>query len=208
MIGIVRDFQYHGLRDAPDPMVLHLLPGTYYNDFLSARLTPGDAAPTLAAMERAWAAFNPERPFEVRFLDEQFDALYRSEARLGTLANVFTALAIFTACLGLFGLAASAAEQRRKEVGVRKVLGASAGQIAALLSGDFLKPVALAVALAAPAAYLLLDPWLDGYAERVALGPDLFLLAGGVALAVALLTVSVQALRAATSDPVQALRYE
>lgn len=208
VIGVVRDFQYHGLREAPEPAVLHLLPGTYYNDYLAARLTPGDAAPTLAAMERAWTEFNPERPFEVRFLDEQFDALYRSEAQLGTLANVFTALAIFTACLGLFGLAASAAEQRRKEVGVRKVLGASAGQIAARLSGDFLKPVALAVAVAAPVAYLTLDRWLDGYAERIALGPDLFLLAGGAALAVALVTVSVQALRAASTNPVQALRHE
>jgi putative ABC transport system permease protein len=208
VIGVVRDFQYHGLHQAPDAMVLHMLPGTYYNDYLSVRLAPGDAAPTLAAMELAWADFNPERPFEFRFLDEQFDALYRSEAQFGTLTALFTALAIFTACLGLFGLAASTADQRRKEVGVRKVLGASAGQIASLLVTDALKPVAVAVVVAAPVAYLALQRWLDGFAARVELGPAVFLLASGVALAIALVTVSTQALRAATANPVQSLRAE
>ncbi|MDX1532305.1 MAG: FtsX-like permease family protein, partial [Rhodothermales bacterium] len=169
---------------------------------------PGDVRETLAALEAAWAGFNPERPFEYAFLDAQFDALYHAEARLGTITGAFTVLAVLIACLGLLGLAAFAAEQRRKEVGIRKTLGASVAQIVRLLVADFLRPVAAATVIAAPLAYLVLERWLDGFAARVEVGPAVFLLAGGVALAVALATVSVQTLRAATADPVEALRAE
>jgi putative ABC transport system permease protein len=208
VIGVVRDFQYHSLRQPVEPVVLHVLPGTYYNDYLAARLAPGDVAGTLAAMERAWAAFNPDRPFEYTFLDEQVAALYRAEARLGAITGAFTLLAVFVACLGLFGLAAFVAEQRTKEVGIRKALGASAAGIVALLAADFLKPVAVAVLVGAPLAYVVLDRWLEGFAYRIVLGPGLFAAAGALALLVALATVSAQALRAASADPVKALRYE
>ena len=208
VVGVVRDFQYHSLHRAIEPLLFHIVPNSYYNDYVSARLHPDAMPETLAAMERAWAAYNPDRPFEYRFLDAQFDALYRSDLRLSRLFVVFAGLAVFIACLGLFGLAAFAAGQRRKEIGVRKVLGASIGSVVALLSADFLKLVALAYLVALPVAYLGARRWLDGFAERVSLGPGLFLLAGLVALAIALVTVSVHAVRAATADPVRSLRYE
>ena len=208
VIGVVRDFQYHTLREAPQPTLLHLLPGTYYNDVVSARLAPGDPQPVLAAMEAAWREFNPERPFEFSFLDDQFDALYRSEARLGVLTLWFTVLAIGIACLGLLGLAAHAAERRRKEVGVRKVLGASIPGLVRLLVAEFMRPVGLAAVLAVPLAYLVLNRWLDGFAERIVLGPDLFALAIGLGGFVAVVTVGIHAIRSATSDPIRALRSD
>ncbi|GAB5535847.1 MAG: ABC transporter permease [Rubricoccaceae bacterium] len=206
VVGVIRDFQYHALREAPVPTLLHLLPGTYYNDVMSARLAPGNPQPALAAMEAAWAEFNPDRPFEFAFLDDQFDALYRAEARLGVLTLWFTILAIGIACLGLLGLAAHAAERRRKEVGVRKVLGASIPGLVRLLVGEFMRPVGLAAVLAVPLAYLVLDRWLDGFAERIVLGPDLFALAIGLGGLVAVVTVSIHALRSAMYDPIRALR--
>ncbi|MEM6326851.1 MAG: ABC transporter permease [Bacteroidota bacterium] len=208
IVGVVRDFQYHALREAPRPVLFHLLPGTYYNDVVAVRLGPGDPRPSLDAMREAWAAFAPDRPFEYAFLDDQFDALYRSEARLGVLTTWFTVLAVGIACLGLLGLAAHATERRRKEIGVRKVLGASATRIVRLLVSDFLRPVLAAVVLAVPLAYVIVDHWLDGFAERITLGPDLFGLAVGLGLLVAAATVVVHAIRAATADPVRALRPE
>ena len=208
VVGVVRDFQYHSLHRAIEPLIFHILPGSYYHDYVSVRLTPGTMPGTLTAMEQAWTAYNPDRPFEYRFLDAQFDALYRSDLRLSRLFVLFAGLAVFIACLGLFGLAAFAAGQRRKEIGVRKVLGASVGSVVALLSADFLKLVGLAYVIALPVAYFVARRWLDGFADHIALGPGLFLLAGLVALAIALLTVSVHAIRAATADPIQSLRYE
>ncbi|MEO0559915.1 MAG: ABC transporter permease [Bacteroidota bacterium] len=208
VIGVIRDFQYHALREAPEPTLLHLLPGTYYNDVISARLAPGNPQAALTAMGDAWAEFNPDRPFEFAFLDDQFDALYRAEARLGVLTMGFTILAVGIACLGLLGLAAHSAERRRKEVGVRKVLGASTPGLVRLLVSEFMRPVGLAAALAVPLAYLILDRWLDGFAERVSLGPDLFALAIGLGGLIAVSTVGLHAIRSATSDPIRALRSD
>jgi putative ABC transport system permease protein len=208
VVGVVRDFQYHSLHQAFDPILFHILPGSYYYDYLSVRLRPGQGPAALAAMDQVWRRFHPERPFEYTFVDARFDALYRAEARLGRLLGVFAGLAALVACLGLFGLAAYTAEQRTREIGIRKALGASVPGIVVLLSKDFVRLVALAFVLAAPLAYVAMHRWLDGFADRVALSAWMFAAVGLSALAVALLTVSYQAVRAALTDPVQALRHE
>ncbi len=142
------------------------------------------------------------------FLDESFDALYRSEARFGALFGTFAALAIFIACLGLFGLSAYSVQQRTKEIGIRKALGASAASVAGLFSKDFLKLVLIGFVVAVPVSYLAMSRWLDGFAYRIDIGSGVFLLAGGAALLVAVMTVSWQSARAAGLDPVRTLRYE
>lgn len=208
IVGVVKDFQYHSLRRSIDPLVFHIFPETYYYDYVSARLQPGRLTETLAALEQSWKPFNPDRPFEYRFLDEQFDGLYRAEERLGTLFGYFAGLAVLIACLGLFGLAAFSAEQRTKEIGVRKVLGASVPGIVALLSKDLLKLIAVAFIVAVPLAYLAADQWLAHFAYRIDVPWTLFLLTGLAALVLAWLTVSYHAVRAALTDPVDSLRYE
>ncbi|MEM9996143.1 MAG: FtsX-like permease family protein, partial [Bacteroidota bacterium] len=147
-------------------------------------------------------------PFTYRFLDDAFDELYRQEERLSRVFALFAGLAIVIACLGLFGLAAYTAERRRKEIGVRKVLGASVTSVVALLSGEFTRLVAISFVVATPLAWWAMQRWLDHFAYRIDLGPGPFLVAGGLAATVALLTVSVHAVRAATADPVRSLRHE
>ena len=147
-------------------------------------------------------------PVTYRFLDDTFDQLYRQEERLSRVFALFAGLAIAIACLGLFGLAAYTAERRRKEIGVRKVLGASVSSVVALLSGEFTRLVAVAFVIATPLAWWAMQRWLDHFAYRIDLGLSPFLLAGGLATMVALLTVSIHAIRAATADPVASLRHE
>ena len=208
VVGLVRDFQYHSLHRAIDPTVLHIVPASYYSDYLTARISPHDVPETLARMADDWQSFNTERPFEYVFLDETFDALYRAEERLGRLFGYFSILAIVIACLGLFGLAAFTAEQRTKEIGVRKVMGATVGGIVLLLSKDLLKLIAVAFVVGAPLAYVVMSQWLLGFADRVALTWPIFLMAGLAALGIAWLTVGYHAVKAALADPVKALRYE
>ena len=141
-------------------------------------------------------------------MDEAFDQQYRDDQRFATLFGVFAGLAIVIACLGLFGLASFTAAQRTKEIGVRKVLGASVPSIVGLLSKDFLKLVGIAFIIAAPLAYVAMRQWLEGFAYRIEVGPGIFLFTGGVVLLIALVTVSYQAIKAATADPVESLRYE
>jgi putative ABC transport system permease protein len=162
----------------------------------------------MAHLERVMKKFAPGEPFEYAFLDDTFDAMYRTEERLSQIFTSFAGLAIFIACLGLFGLAAFAAEIRTKEIGIRKVLGASVPNIVALLSREFVLLVAVAFVVAAPVAYLAMDRWLADFAYRIAMPPTLFAAAGLLALSIALATVSYQALKAALADPVKALRYE
>ena len=208
VVGLVRDFQYHSLHRAIDPTVLHIVPAAYYTDHLIARISPRDMPETLAHMADHWQSFNTERPFEYIFLDQTFDALYRAEERLGQLFGYFSILAIVIACLGLFGLAAFTAEQRTKEIGVRKVMGATVGGIVLLLSKDLLKLIAVAFVVGAPLAYVVMSQWLLGFADRVALSWPIFLMAGLAALGIAWLTVGYHAVKAALADPVKALRYE
>jgi putative ABC transport system permease protein len=208
VVGVVQDFQYNSLRHAIEPMILHILPNSYYYDYLSVRLQPDNLATTLRRLEAAWTPFNPERPFEYSFLNERFDALYRAEAQLSSLFGIFALLAVLIACLGLFGLAAFTAEQRTKEIGVRKVLGATVPGIVLLLSKDLLKLIALAFVLGAPLAYLGMNRWLANFAYQAEIGVGIFVLTGALTVAIAWLTVSYHAIRAALTDPVQSLRYE
>ncbi len=205
VIGVVEDFQTASMHQAVAPLFMALQPSGGY---MSVRITGEDVPATLAHLRATWERFEPRYPFDYSFLDETFAQLYAADRQLMRTLGLFAGLAVLIACLGLFGLAAYAAQQRRKEIGVRKVLGASVGSVVALLTRDFAALVLVGFAVAVPLAWWAMDRWLDGFAYRVALGPGVFVAAGLVALAVALAAVSGQAFRAAAADPVDALRNE
>jgi putative ABC transport system permease protein len=190
---------------AIQPLLIYF--DTVRMNYVSAKVRPENLPATIAALERSVAQVTPY-PFEYEFLDERFDRLYRAELRLGETFRFFTILALLIASLGLFGLAAFAAEQRTKEIGIRKVLGANVPRLVALLSRDLLRLVGIAFIAGAPLAYFAMQRWLEQFAYRIELGPGVFIVAGGAALVIALLAVSYQSVRAAVADPVQSLRYE
>ncbi len=205
IIGVMKDFHFQSLHDAIRPLGVFIgrtLP------YLAVRVRPDDIPGTLARLETAWQAFAPDQPFTYSFLDSDVDALYQADQRQGSLFGIFALWAIVIACLGLFGLAAFTAEQRTKEIGVRKVLGATVPGIIVLLSKEFTKLVGIAFVVAAPLAYLFIDRWLQDFAFRVDISWWIFLMAGLAALVIAWLTVSYQSIRAALTNPVDALRYE
>ncbi|MGH7451903.1 MAG: ABC transporter permease, partial [bacterium] len=169
---------------------------------------PSEIASTLRRLETVWREFEPQRPFEPFFLDDNLNQLYKKEERLSLVLSSFSMLAIVIACPGLFGLAAFATEQRTKEIGIRKVLGASMPNLVALLSKDFAKLVLIANVIAWPLAWFAMNKWLEDFPYRIAMGPRFLIFASLAALAVAILTVSYQALRAALANPVETLRYE
>lgn len=204
VVGVVQDFHHDALYRPIEPVALY--PSGDLNLTL-VRVRQVDSE-TLAAIEAAWKEVNPDAPFNVNFLDEHLKQQYRAEQRLSSIMGAAAALAALIACLGLFGLAALTAGQRTKEIGVRKVLGASVGQVALLLSSDFVKLVGLATVIGAPLAYMAMTRWLENFAYRIEIGPGLFLLTGVLALSIALLTVSYQAVSAALADPVKSLRHE
>jgi hypothetical protein len=206
VIGVVKDFHYESLHKEIQPAVLNLSHDGIR--FIAARIAPAQVEATMADLRNIWQRFAPEQPFEYSFLDADFDKLYRADQRTGKISATFSALSVFIACLGLFGLASFSSEQRTKEIGVRKVLGASVGKIIILLSKEFTQLVLLAFVLASAPAYFFMNKWLQAFAYRTELGPEIFLLAGTAALAIALLTVSYQSVKAALANPVEALRYE
>ena len=206
VIGVVRDFNYASLQNAVEPLVLKIRPDWF--TYASVRIDTEDVPETLAKLTAAWNTFSPGRPMESFFLDDDYDRQYRAEERISTLLNIFTVLAIFIACLGLFALASFVTEQRTKEIGVRKVMGASVGSIVVLLSSAFTRLVLIAIVVALPLAYFLMDWWLQNFAYQTSIEAWTFFLAGGLALLIAWLTVSYQSIRAAVADPVRALRYE
>jgi len=208
VIGVVKDFHMRSFHNKIEPLVLLVSPESYYLDNIVVRISGSDVRAELAALEQTWRGTVPHRPFEYFFLDQAFDKLYSSEQKLGTLFNYFAGLTIFVGCLGLFGLASFMAEQRTKEIGIRKVLGASVPMVTALLSKDFVKLVLMANLVAWPVAWYLLHKWLQNFAYRVEISWWIFALAGGLALVIALLTVSTQAIRAALANPIESLRYE
>ncbi|SDM41712.1 putative ABC transport system permease protein [Catalinimonas alkaloidigena] len=206
IIGVVKDFHFESLHEPIVPLVMHMS-RNYYNA-LSVKLTGGDLEAGVAHLEQTWHQFLPERPFEYHFLDENFDNLYRTEQAQGQLFLLFAGIAIFIACLGLFGLTAFSTARRLKEIGVRKVLGASVPGLVQLLSREMVGLVLVANLLAWPAAWYLMQRWLDNFAYRIDVPLWLFAAAGVLALLIALLTVGWQATRAATVNPVQVLRNE
>lgn len=205
VIGVIGDYHFESLHHEVKPLVLTF--ATYY-DYYAVKLAPGDVSEPLLAIEAAWQKFSPEWPLEYFFLNRFLEQRYAGERNLSLAVNCFTAIAIFVACLGLFGLSIFTAEKRTREIGVRKVLGATVANIVRLLSFDFLKPVLIAAVIACPAAYLLMNAWLRSFAYRIEIDWWVFVLAGGLALLIALLTVSFQAIRAALASPVKSLRYE
>ncbi|MFQ5629204.1 MAG: ABC transporter permease, partial [bacterium] len=176
--------------------------------YLMVKVKPDNIKQTLSNIENVWSKHAPDQPFEYTFYDKDFDRLYRADRRVGSLFETFSFLGIFIACLGLFGLASFATEQRTKEIGVRKVLGASVPNIVMLLSKEFTKLVALAFLFAIPVSYFGMNYWLQNFAYRTEISIFSFLFAGILAIAIAWLTVSYQSIKASVANPVQALKYE
>jgi len=206
IIGVVKDYHFKSLHSEIEPLVLAIVPDLYRYVFV--KLDAADIPNTLIGIERTWKSLFPDTPFEFHFLDEAYDRLYRSEQQMGTLFNSFTILAVFISCLGLFGLASFMAEKRTKEIGIRKVLGASVIGIVALLNKQFTKLVLIANIIAWPIAYYAMFRWLQGFAYRINLEIWTFALAALTALVIAVLTVSYQSVRAAIQNPIESLRYE
>ncbi len=206
IVGVVEDFHMSSLHSEIEPTIIRLRPED--TRLLVVRLETGRTQEGLRSLEEIYARFNPGFPFEYDFMDDQFKETYRSEIVIGKLANYFTILAVFIACLGLFGLASYTTEQRSKEIGIRKALGATVANLVLLLSKDLVKLVLVAFVITAPLAYLLMQNWLEKFAYHVRLGVPVLLMAGVAAVLVAWLTVSYQSLRAATVSPVKSLRTD
>ncbi len=206
VIGIVKDFHMQSLYGSIEPTILRL-DRTYAQSFL-VRAAPGQAGEALAVVEATFRRFSPGYPFEPSFLDAEYEAMYRSEQVIGQLANWFTVLAVTIACLGLYGLASFTTSRRTKEIGVRKVLGASVSSIAFLLTREFVVLVAASFALAAPLAWWLISDWLSDFEYHVQLGVGLFLVAAAGMLLLAYATVGLHSIRAASAHPARALRSE
>jgi len=206
VIGVVQDFHFHSLHQPIGPMVLYSEPNFQLRLFVktNAKNTPR----AVAEAENLWKSRFPDVPFEYSFLDDGFDQLYKADRNAGRLFNIFSGIAILISCLGLFGLATFTAEQRTKEIGVRKVLGASVASIVTLLSKDFLKLVLIAIVIASPIAWYAMNEWLADFAYKIDISWWVFALAGGMAVGIALLTVSLQSARAAMNNPVDSLRSE
>ncbi|MDF2192012.1 ABC transporter permease [Paraflavitalea sp. CAU 1676] len=206
IVGIVKDFHFRSLHEAISPMIYHN--GDQSMLHFNVKLTAKNAGTTIAAIEKIYKGVVPREPFEYTFLDESFEKLYRAERKMSTLMGVFAGIAIVISCLGLLGLAAFTAERRMKEIGIRKVLGASVHSIIGLLSKEFLLMVCIAALIATPIAWWAMSHWLEDFAYRVNIAPGIFALAGGVVLSVTLLIVGLHSWRAASSNPVKSLRSE
>jgi len=211
IIGVVKDFHYESLHQPITPIILYIVPQSFNSISVKIRAEqPANIAATLEFLKQKWQEYRPNFPFQYSFIDERYEQLYQSEHRLGQIFGTFSLLAVFIACLGLFGLASYTAEQRTKEIGVRKVLGASLGNIVLLLSKEFARLVAVATLVSWPIAYYAMSRWLQEFAYRININHQslTFLLAALLAFAIALITVSFQSIKAAMTNPVEALRYE
>jgi putative ABC transport system permease protein len=206
VIGVIEDFHFESFHHEVKPILLMF--NRRQPSYLAVRLRPGNVPEGIAVIQELWKEFVPNTPLQYSFLDQDYQKLYEGEQRIAQIFIAFAVLAIVIACLGLFGLSSFMAEQRTKEIGVRKVLGATVAGIVGLLSKDFVKLVLLAFIVTMPFAYFAMHSWLQDFAYRIELGWGVFVLAGGLALFVALLTVSAQAIRAAWANPVEALRNE
>jgi putative ABC transport system permease protein len=207
IIGVLKDFHFNSLHYEILPMIIRPLSMRTWN-FTSVRIGPKNIPDSLAQIEKTWNTFTGGQPFEFSFLDEDFDNLYRSEQRMGQIFSLFAGLAIFIACLGLVGLISFTAEQRTKEIGIRKVLGASVSKIVFLLGREVVVLVFVAAFVAAPIAYYGMHRWLENFAFRIDISPFMFILTAFGTLAVALLSVSYRAIKAAQANPINSIRYE
>jgi putative ABC transport system permease protein len=207
IIGIVKDFHFESLHRKIRPLAMYLL-SDENSRYVSVRLRPENIPQTLAFIKKKWNGLVPGQPIEYFFLDDDFDRLYKAEKKVGRLFLTFAIVSVLVACLGLFGLASFTAEKRTKEIGIRKVLGATVPNIVILLTKEFSKWILLANIIAWPIAYFAMNRWLQNFAYRISIGPWIFFLAAFMALLIALFTVSYKALKAAVANPADALKYE
>ncbi|MFA0963152.1 ABC transporter permease [Roseivirga sp. BDSF3-8] len=205
VIAVVEDFNFETLKQPATPLLLRL---NEAGSFLAVRIPAGDPAPHLAELRRLWGEYAGDEPFSYRFVDDEYARLFDAEERMGTIFTIFSILAVVIASIGLFGLAAFTAERRTREVGIRKVLGASVSQLVLLLSKDFAILVAIAFAISIPVVYYVMGQWLMGFAYRIDIGWWVFVLAGLMAFLIAFTTVSFQSFKAARSNPVNSLKSE
>ena len=207
IIGVAKDFHFNSLHEQINPLIIRYGEEEGYGSIL-VRTSPGQTKLALANLERLCKQLNPQFPFTFSFSDEEYQKLYRSEQVVSKLANAFAFLAIFISCLGLLGLAMFTAEQKTREIGIRKVLGASVASLFTLLSREFIFLVCVALLIASPVAWWLMNNWLQNYAYRTPISWWMFLFAAMVAIVVALITISFQAIKAAIANPVKSLRTE
>jgi len=205
VIGVVRDFHFESMRQNIEPLAL--FPGRS-NSRVTVRIKSSNISEMVDFIQDKWDEFAPGQPFDYSFLDEEFNNVYQAEQRLGNIFTIFAGLAIFVGCLGLLGLAAFTAEQRTKEIGVRKVMGASVSGVVFLLSKEFGKLIIISFIIAVPIAYYAMNNWLEDFAYRTEISLLTFIFAGLIALSIALLTVSYHAVKVAVANPVDSLRYE
>ena len=206
IIGIVEDFHYRSLHDRIDPFVILLWPEN--TGYIMVKSLPGKTTQALSSLQEVYSRFAPHYPFDYSFLDDDFESDYKGEMLIGKLANYFSAVVILISCLGLFGLVSFTAERKTKEIGIRKVLGASLAQLVGLISRDFMPLVLIALVLAVPIAWYLMKQWLQDFYYRISLEPWIFAAAGMAMIIIALTTVSYRAVRAGLINPVDALRNE
>ena len=209
IIGIIKDFHFESLHEAVKPLYISLaLPGGSDWYKIMVKIQAGKERETIDRIEKFYTSYNPGFPFDFNFLDEAYQKQYNSEMRVAVLSRYFAGLAILISCLGLFGLAAFTAQRRQKEIGIRKVVGASVSNVIVMLSKDFLRLVSIAVLIAFPLSWWALSQWLNGFAYRIPIGLDVFLVAGASILFVTFLTISFQAVKAALVNPIKSLRSE
>ncbi|WP_299256275.1 ABC transporter permease [uncultured Aquimarina sp.] len=206
VIGIVKNFHINSLQDNISPLTMRM--ETNRNDLITVKLESQNIKQTIASIKNQWESFLPDQPFDYFFLDDSFNEQYQNEERFGNLFLYFASLAILISCLGLLGLAAYSTLQRKREIGIRKVIGASVSEIVNLLSKDFLKLVMIAFAIASPIAWYIMYNWLQDFAYKIDIQWWMFLLSGGSSILIALLTVSFHAIKASLSNPVNSLRTE
>jgi putative ABC transport system permease protein len=205
VLGVVKDFNFNSMHQTVGPLIIQL--SKNYGS-MALRVTTADVSSVINNIKTKWASMAPGAPFSYSFMDADFNNIYNTDQRTGKLFITFAVFAIFIGCLGLFGLVTYAAEQRTKEIGVRKVLGATVAGIVAMLSKDFAKLVLIASLIAFPVAWYAMNQWLQSFAYRTTISPWIFVIAGISAIVIALFTVSFQAIKAAVANPVKSLRTE
>ncbi|PIE85892.1 MAG: ABC transporter permease [Bacteroidia bacterium] len=208
IIGVIKDFHYRSLHYNIEPLVMEIAPANIFYNSISLKINTENVKKTLHFIQQAWNKVSPKKPFDFFFLNKTLDRQYKAEEKMSSLVNAFSLLAVFIACLGLFGLSSFLVEQRTKEIGLRKVLGSSVSEIVVLLSTEFSKWVLIANVLACPVAWFAMDKWLENFAYRTNIGILIFVTATTISFTIAILSVSFQAVSAANANPVESLLYE
>ena len=206
VIGVAKDFHYQSLHERIQPMLFTL--NKYAMSKLSIHVKSDNIPSVMSKLQEKWRTLAPGLPFEYTFLDQDYDRLYAADAKLGKVTGIFSMLAIFVGCLGLLGLTSFSVERRVKEIGIRKVLGATSGHVVFIISSEFIKLIGIAFVLAVPVTYYMIGQWLNNFTDHITIGPASFLIAGAAVLAVTWLTVSYLSFKAASTNPSEALRNE